>query len=228
MRALLMFAGAAMIAAPVHAADPAHPSVVELYESQGCSSCPPANANLNAIADDPRVLALNFAVTYWDYLGWKDSFAKPAFTARQQDYARAAGRPNVSTPQVIVNGRGVLVGSNRAELDASIRRYDRGSGGPAIRHDTGKVTIGAGAASGTATVWFVQYDPRVQNVSIRAGENDGRTLPHKNVVRGVQQLGSWTGAAAVFTVPPFADPAYRGAILVQQGKGGAILAASRI
>lgn len=224
----LMLAGFAMTATPLMAADPAHPNVVELYESQGCSSCPPANANVNAIAADPGILALNFAVTYWDDLGWKDTFAKPAFTARQWDYAHAGGRGNVSTPQVIINGRGVAVGNDRGELEAAIRRYDRGTSGPAINRTGDTVMIGTESAHEPATVWFVQYDPRVQNVPIRAGENGGRTLPHRNVVRALQPIGRWAGTSVSFAVPALADPAYRGAILVQDGKGGAIIAAGRI
>src|SRR5580693_943584 len=96
---LLMPTGAA------RAADLAHPVVVELFQSQGCSSCPPANANVMAIADRPDVLALSFGVTYWDSLGWKDTFASPKFTARQWDYAHGLGHSNVFTPQVVINGR---------------------------------------------------------------------------------------------------------------------------
>src|SRR6202007_3177107 len=103
------------------AADTAHPVVVELFQSQGFSSCPPANANLLTIAGRPDVLALSFSVTYWDQLGWKDTFGQPAFTARQWDYAHAAGRGEVATPQVIINGRGAVVGSNAAQLAAAIR-----------------------------------------------------------------------------------------------------------
>ena len=227
----LLLAGTALVAAPALASDPGHPTVVELFESQGCSDCPPANANLNAIADRPDVLALNFAVTYWDQLGWKDTFAAPAFTARQWDYAHAAGRGNVFTPQMIVNGRGVLVGSNRAQVEQAIRRYDRGNAGPVIARVGNKVTIGAGAArgagAGAGTVWLVQYDPRTRNVAINAGENGGRTLPHRDIVRGLQSLGTWTGAARTFDLPG-GNPAYRTAVLVQQGNGGPIIAASRL
>ena len=229
MRSLpIILSALALVATPALAADPAHPTVIELFESQGCSDCPPANANLNAIADRPDLLALNFAVTYWDQLGWKDTFAAPAFTARQWDYAHAAGRGNVFTPQMIVNGRGVLVGSNRAEVEQAIHRYDRGNAGPTIARVGNKVTIGSGTAKGAMTVWLVHYDPRTQNVPIRAGENGGKTLPHRDIVRGLQPLGSWTGAARAFDLPAAPNPAYRAAILVQQGKGGPIVAASRL
>ena len=107
---------AAMIGAgvqPALATDAAHPTVVELFQSQGCSSCPPAIANINAIAARPDILALTFAVTYWDQLGWKDTFARPEFTGRQWDYAHAGGRSQVATPQTIVNGRLVTNGVMR-------------------------------------------------------------------------------------------------------------------
>lgn len=224
----LILVASTFAASPAFAADPTHPTVIELFESQGCSDCPPANANLNAIVDRPDVLALNFAVTYWDQLGWKDTFATPGFTARQWDYAHAAGRGNVFTPQMIVNGRGVLVGSNRAQVEQAIHTYDRGDAGPAIAWSGGKVTIAHGAARGAITVWLVRYDPRTQNVPIRGGENGGKTLPHRDIVRALQLLGSWTGAPITFVVPTAADPAYRTAILVQQGKGGPIIAASKI
>jgi hypothetical protein len=221
---------AALAAAPVVPATPAdvaHPTVVELYQSQGCSSCPPANANVNAIVDRPGILVLNFAVTYWDYLGWKDVFAAPAYTARQRDYANAAGRAQVSTPQVIINGRVAVVGSNAATLAAAIRDNSRAVPGPAITAQRGRVTVGAAPASVDATVWLVRFDSRTLAVPIRAGENDGRTLDHRNIVRSLAALGSWHGRTASFIVPA-GNPAYRSAILVQQGRGGPIIAAARI
>ncbi|MGA2494474.1 MAG: DUF1223 domain-containing protein, partial [Roseiarcus sp.] len=120
----------ALAAAPVGAADARHPLVIELFQSQGCSSCPPANANLFAWAARDDALALNFAVDYWDSLGWKDTFAKSAFTARQWAYARALGHGEVYTPQTIVNGRADVTGADASELQALARREDRGAGGP--------------------------------------------------------------------------------------------------
>ncbi|WP_238995690.1 DUF1223 domain-containing protein [Sphingomonas solaris] len=219
----------AACASTASAADADHPVVVELFQSQGCSSCPPANASLNAIAGRADVLALSFAVTYWDQLGWKDGFAQPAFTARQWDYARAGRRPNVATPQMIVNGRGVLVGSDPARVAEALRRHDRGAGGPAIRVAPGRVAIGpAQAGVQPATVWLVRYDPRIIAVAVRAGENAGRTLPHRNIVRALMPLGRWNGTAMSFAVPPGPDAAWRTAVLVQQGSGGPIVAARRL
>src|SRR6202012_5870665 len=114
------------------AADRDHPVGVELFQSQGCSSCPPANANVLAIADRPEILALSWQVTYWDQLGWKDTFGSPAFTSRQWDYARAFHRGEVATPEVVVNGRADVVGVRRDELEALIRREDRGVTGPQV------------------------------------------------------------------------------------------------
>jgi hypothetical protein len=209
-------------------ASAAQPTVVELYESQGCSSCPPANANVNALADRPDILALNFAVTYWDQLGWKDTFAKPAYTARQWDYARAAGRAEVATPQVIINGRGTIVGNDPQRLAAAIRDNKRDDAGPSITPAAGEVMIGKAVANGPATIWLVRYDPRSLAVPIPAGENGGRTLAHRNIVRSLAAIGTWNGAATTLALPTNGDRNRRSAILVQQGKGGRILAAARI
>ena len=225
MKALLT-AALIFAATPAIAADAQHPTVIELFQSQGCSSCPPANANLNAVAGRPDVLALNFAVTYWDQLGWKDIFAKPQYTARQWEYAKAGGRGQVYTPQIIVNGRKAIVGGRRAEVDQAIAASDRGAGGPQIVSRGGKLLIGKGTGT-KATVWLVRYDPRVVNVAIRAGENGGRTLPHRNVVKTLTPLGSWSGAQAIFALPA-APAGLASAVLVQNGSGGPIIAAARL
>jgi hypothetical protein len=207
------------------AADPLHPTVVELYQSQGCSSCPPADFVLNALAERPDVLALSFAVTYWDQLGWKDSFAQPGFTQRQWDYAKAGARAEVATPQMIVNGRGVLTGNQRSDVDAAIARYDRGSGGPTISTSHDEVEIGTG--KGSATVWLVRYDPRTIAVSIGAGENGGRTIPHRNIVRQLVVLGKWNGTVIRLKVPS-ASRGLATALLLQSGEGGPIVASRRL
>jgi hypothetical protein len=234
MASLLALIGAATLmpgelrsAAPQVTADAAHPAVIELYQSQGCSSCPPALKVLQVEADRPDVIALSFAVTYWDQLGWKDRFASPAYTKRQWDYARSAGRGQVATPQLIVNGRSFVNGGNRAEVDAAIARWDRGRGGPTIAAGNGSVTIGAGAARSPATVWLVNYDPRTIDVPIRAGENNGRTLPHRNIVTGLTRLGEWSGAAIRYNLPAARNGMKR-AVLVQSGSTGPMIAAGRI
>ncbi len=216
-----------VLAPPIQAAAADAPTVVELYQSQGCSSCPPADAVLNALADRPDVLALNFAVTYWDRLGWKDSFAQPAFTRRQWDYANRAGRESVATPQMIINGTGVITGNRRSEVDAAIGRFARRSAGPAIGVEGRKVTVAAGAAAGPSTLWLVRYDTRTIAVPIGAGENAGRTLPHRNVVRELISLGTWKGRAMQFALPA-SKGHLAAAVLLQQGSGGPILAARKL
>ena len=210
------------------AADAAHPVVIELFQSQGCSSCPPADANVNALADRPDVLALNFAVTYWDDRGWKDTFAKPEFTARQYAYMAGLNHDEVATPEVVINGRGDVLGVDRRELEAAI--HSAGAPAGATLTTSGNmVSIAAGAPGrGGADVWLVRYDPRVQWVAIRRGENGGKTLPHRDIVRELARLGHWGGEARSFTVSASADPNLMTAILVQDAHGGPILAATRV
>lgn len=211
-------------AAPAHA--DSRLNVVELFQSQGCSSCPPANANVMALSDRDDVLALSFGVTYWDYLGWRDTFAKPAFTQRQRDYMRGLGASNVYTPQVVVNGRADLAGQVRADLERAIRRNVRPPFEPAITVAARALTIGE--VRGQNDVWLVWYDPRVVEVPIRRGENGGRTLPHRNVVHAIVHLGLCSGAQTRLKLPPSPHPSLRGAILVQQKDGGPIVAAARV
>jgi hypothetical protein len=227
--AALAIAGAVLIggSSRASAADARHPTVVELYQSQGCSSCPPAIRNINRIASRPDILALTFAVTYWDQLGWKDTFAKPEFTERERDYARS-GQGQVATPQTIVNGRVATNGGNGAALIETIRQADRGTSGPEIATSAGKVSIGHGTTARPATIWLVRYDARTLDVPIRAGENGGKTIAHRNIVRSLTAIGSWSGAPMQVAVNRSDDPNLRSAIIVQSGKGGPILAAARL
>ena len=210
---------------PSLAADRAHPTVVELFQSQGCSSCPPANANVIALSDRPDLLTLSFEVTYWDDLGWKDTFGSPLYTARQWDYAHGFRRAQVFTPQVVVNGRADVVGTDRGELEALIAREARPATAPELALANGVATVGA-QAGGKADVWLVRYDPNIVQVAIARGENSGRTLPHKNVVRELIKLGTWSGQQQTYKLPTATRGGLREAILLQQGTGGAILAAA--
>jgi hypothetical protein len=204
----------------------ARPVVVELYEAQGCSSCPPANANLAAVADRPDVIALNFAVTYWDQLGWKDTFAQKKFTDRQWDYAHGLRHDNVGTPQVVVNGRTDVVGQRVAEIESALRSVRLAGGGPALTLTPAGVAIAGAAPARAADVWLVRYDPNIVQVPVKRGENTGKTLPHKNVVRELTRLGAWSGGAKTYAIP--VGPAgLKTAVLVQSGPGGPILAAAR-
>ena len=213
-------------AKPAQAVSAEYPAVVELYQSQGCSSCPPANANINAISDRPDVLALSFAVTYWDKLGWKDRFAHPDFTARQWDYALSGGRRQVYTPQVIVNGKTALVGNDRVELDRLIASSGRPVGGPAITAKGSQLTVAGGKPG--ATVWLVQYDPASREVPIASGENSGRTLPHRHIVTKLVKLGVAAAAPKTFTLPTLGGAGLKAAVFVQASKGGPIIAAKRL
>src|SRR5476649_1510797 len=189
-------------AAPAQAADASHPAVVELFQSQGCSPCPPANANLNVLSQRADVLALSFSVTYWDNLGWKDTFAKAQFTARQYQYAHAMHQGNVYTPQVVVNGRIEGVGADRGEMEALIGKAERSTDGPSVAIARDHAEIGAAPAPAQAAdVWLVRYDPRTIEVPILRGENAGKTLPHRNIVREMVRLGGWSGAAQRFALP---------------------------
>jgi hypothetical protein len=226
-RALLaaLFA-AAVTPLAAHAADAKHPVVVELFSSQGCSSCVPALANLTTLARRPDVLALSFGVTYWDYLGWKDSFGQAAFTERQKTYEHALGHPGPFTPQMVVNGRADVVGADLAEIQRLVARSGPPPG-PGVTLAAHEVRVAAGSApKGAADVWLVRYDPRIVQVPIRRGENGGKTLPHQNVVHQLTRLGGWTGQAQTYRIAP--GPAgLSTAVLVQAAHGGPILGAAK-
>jgi hypothetical protein len=212
---------------PALAGDASHPTVVELFQSQGCSSCPPTEANVGAISDRADVLALAFEVDYWDRLGWKDTFSKPAWTARQYAYAHAMNRDGVYTPQVVVNGRVEGDGLEPGALAGLMSRGDRGAGGPIVGFSGGAVTVGRGAApAGGADVWLARYIPHTVEVTIPRGENAGQTLPYKDVVREMVLLGKWRGEAATFPSPG-GDASLAEAAIVQGSGAGPILAAAK-
>ena len=216
----------ALAALPAGAADARHPLVIELFQSQGCSSCPPANANLFTWATRDDALALNFSVDYWNSLGWKDTFAKPAFTARQWAYAQALAHSEVYTPQMIVNGRADVTGADAAELHALAKREDRGAGGPELSIEGGRALIGAGEAPpGGAEVWLVRYDPATREIAVKRGENAGRLLPHAHVVVDLVLIGRWRGEAERFDLPAKPDRRLVDAVLVQSAGTGPIIAA---
>jgi len=203
-------------------------TVVELFTSQGCSSCPPANANLTRLAARPEILALSFGVTYWDQLGWTDTFGSPVFTARQRAYQNGLGNDNVWTPQVVVDGRADVVGQNLVEIERLIRGH-RAFTGPTVVFREGGVGLAGGVAPARpADVWLVRYDPRVVEVPVRRGDNGGRTLPHVDVVRELVRLGGWNGRTVGYALPAATRDGLRTAVLVQSPGGGPILAAARL
>ncbi|MBO6756827.1 MAG: DUF1223 domain-containing protein [Roseibium sp.] len=186
---------------PVHAA----PTVVaELFSSQGCSSCPPADRLLSELAEDEAVLPLTLAVDYWDYLGWKDTLASAAHSDRQRAYANRRGDRSVYTPQIVVNGVEHVVGSREGEVngamdraDAFTARVDLTSNKMAV-----KATVDGALPDGAqmATVLFLRIS-RQETVEIARGENAGRTVTYTNVVRSIQPIGMWTGGKATFHMP---------------------------
>ena len=204
------------------------PVVVELFQSQGCSDCPPAQEDLNRLADSPNILALSYGVTYWDYLGWKDSFASPQFTQRQEDYSARNHGIGVATPQYWINGRQTVLGANPLRVSQLIGQASL-SAGPPLSVAGSNLTVGAGnAPPGGADVWLVRYDPRIIQVAIRAGENGGRTIPHRDVVRQLIRIGSWSGTPQTIVLPGDATDGLKSAVLVQAGAGGPILAATKL
>ncbi|QWW71305.1 thioredoxin family protein [Rhizobium sp. WYJ-E13] len=213
---------AATAALPAAAADwPL--TVVELFTSQGCSSCPPANANLIKISNRKNVLALSFSVTYWDYLGWKDTYGKPEFTERQVAYEPALRQPGPYTPQMVFNGTVTAVGNSLPEVE-SLLAQTPSLNGPALAFSNDRIEVGAGPAAGNADVWLVRYDPRIEDVPVARGENSGATLQHTHVVRRLAWLGTWDGSKSSFSLSQ-ADKDLKTAVLIQRANGGAILSA---
>jgi hypothetical protein len=217
------------------AQDEAPVTVVELFTSQGCSSCPPADALLGKLAARPGVLALTMPVNYWDYLGWKDTLATEGFGKRQRSYAEARGDHEIYTPQVVINGLAQVVGSREEAITAAIERT-----GPATSIDRvplkldcsrGDIDVKAGVTANkgehrAGTVWVALY-ARAVNVSIGRGENNGRKITYTNVVRHLMPAGRWDGKAASYSLKrPAADDSDGCAAFVQADKSSAIIGAA--
>ena len=204
--ALLVAAGALAAGATQVQAGERTPVVIELYTSQGCASCQPASRVLGEFAREPGIIALTFPITYWDYLGWKDVYAQPAFTARQRAYASLRGERQVFTPQAIVNGEPSMIRSDRNSLERALRRARAGSAVqvPVRSWEEGdRICIDVGAGSGPeakAELWLLPVMRR-RHIAIGAGENKGQAFDYINVVRGMHRIGPWTGHAAHFEVP---------------------------
>ncbi|MEO7026958.1 MAG: DUF1223 domain-containing protein [Caulobacteraceae bacterium] len=201
--------------------------VVELFTAQGCASCGAADAWFDRLADRPGVIALTWSVDYWDYLGWKDSFAQAAFTDRQQAYDKRLGPRDVYTPQVIVGGAAEAPGDQPDDVEALVRRAGRARvPAPGIVIRPASVGVGHGSApKGGAEVWLIRFDPRRQTVEVKDGDNRGKTLQRRNVVRQLARLGSWKGSPVRFTTPPAPESGLASVVLVQSLRLGPILAA---
>lgn len=188
-------------------AAPAGPrAVVELFTSQGCSSCPDADRVVGELARDPSVIALSLPVDYWDYLGWKDTLADARFTARQRAYSAQRGDREIYTPQLIVNGQQQVVGSDRAEIDRAIRASAQQSDAMSVpvalsrEGNELKVTVPQGQSGVSGEVWVCSI-ARAVPITIGRGENRGRSVTYHNVVRNWFKLGDWHGQPAHWNVP---------------------------
>jgi hypothetical protein len=216
----------AICLAPVAAEAGERPVVVELFTSQGCSSCPPANAYLNELVRGRRdVLALGFHVTYWDRLGWKDPFSLEAATERQDRYGHRFGDGSY-TPEIVVDGLSSHVGSDRSEIGFAIEQAKRQSQTAAtvdIRNDGNQLTIDVGGGSGNGRVLLIGFDHGHETV-IRRGENGGRTFQESNVVRSVRSVGDWKGAALRISEKL---PEGQDAAVIIEAPDGRIIGASR-
>jgi hypothetical protein len=208
--------------------------VVELFTSQGCSSCPPADAFLAELAKRDDVIALSFHVDYWNYLGWKDPFSTAESTQRQRDYRAGLGLRYVYTPQMVIDGAAQAVGSGRAEVLGGIEKM-RGRDRVAVsaaRGEAGElaVTVGEGADGAGADIWLAAYDRR-HSTEIRRGENSGVTLINAHVVRSLRRIGRWSGRKDVLRVT-LTEAEFKGrdgcAVIVQKPGGGPILGATAI
>jgi hypothetical protein len=236
-RAFLVTAAAGLVGARSAAAASEAPVVVELFTSQGCSSCPPADAFLAELARRPGVIAVSYNVDYWDYLGWRDTLASPVYSRRQRDYAARRGDGQVYTPQMVVNGRRHEVGSRKEAVYEAIAAEGRERAGivPMRAGEIADEIVVEVAGAPTdrlrqdSTVWVLMVMPRV-TVAIARGENSGREITYVNSVRRILPVGMWHGEAVTLKLPK-ADLMVEGASIcmafLQVGGVGPILSATR-
>lgn len=207
------------------------PVVVELFTSQGCSSCAPADRLLAQLANRADVIALSLHVDYWDYLGWRDTFAKPKFTKRQYAYRDAWNKNVIYTPQIVVHGRRAVPATDVQAVDAAIKQAESA---PApidisIRPENGmlKCRIAPGHNPEPGTIWIAKYTLSA-TVDIKRGENAGRTMTYRNVVNSLMRMGKWSGSAVQEVEMPQPDPGEGVAVWVQNGKAGPIQGAAKL
>lgn len=209
-------------------------AVVELFTSQGCSSCPPADHLLSALAHAPNTIALSFPIDYWDFIGWRDTLASPTFTARQKAYAAVRGDGHVYTPQVVVDGLTDAVGSNRPQIEHAIKTNKGREGAlsvPMQLTESGDILhIDIGAGPHVSAGVYVLRVVKSKTVLIGRGENSGRNVTYTNVVRALQKIGDWDGTARTYQLMELKgyDEGY--IVFLQKGsedRPGVILAAAK-
>jgi hypothetical protein len=222
---------AATCVAPVTAQTGSPVVVVELYTSQGCSSCPPADEFLAELARDPMIIPLALHVDYWDYIGWADSFADPKFTTRQKAYARDIGSRTIYTPQLIVGGLDRVEGNAPTEVASLVMKHLMGAQLVSVNvtREGDRLVIRAEAVQPlgqVVKVQLVRYKPE-ESVEITRGENAGRTVTYHNIVTSWQVVGDWDGAAPLELEAsyPKGNP---GVVILQVEGPAAILAAARV
>jgi hypothetical protein len=201
--------------------------LVELFTAQGCGTCTRANASVARLIDRPGVVALTWSVDYWDYLGWKDTFAQPAFTERQRAYDTRFGLRDVSTPQIIVGGVVQGSGDKTDTVDELIKRARRqSSAAPRIASGpSGRIAVGSGRhPRAGGEVWLVRYNPAEQVTEVKAGDNRGASVTERNVVRQLVRLGSWSGLSKTFKTPPTSEDGLITVVVVQENNGGPVIA----
>lgn len=204
--------------------------MVELFTSQGCSRCPPADRNLAELADRDDVLALALHVDYWDYLGWRDTFGQAEHTARQAEYRDKLGSRVLFTPQMIVEGAASVPGFRLDLIDAAIEKAERLRHPVSIdiRHDDGMLLADiTGAQDGPSTIWVATYDQSA-TVAIERGENAGQTITYRNIVDKLMKVGPWHGAGSDSLPLPQPGPGEGIAVWLQDDHSGHILGASFI
>jgi hypothetical protein len=223
---LLALASLALSLAAASVAWAKPPVLVELYTAQGCGACGAANSFAAELAERPGVLTLTFPVDYWDYLGWEDTFARPEFAARQRAYLGKLAVREAYTPQVIVDGRHEASGASQEKVEKLVREAARAPKNPPDMLISGRrVAVGSGPRpKGGADVWLIRYDPREREVAVRAGENRGKTIEHRNVVRQIVRLGAWRGRPVLFRAPAQAEEGLETVVVVQGAEGGRIIA----
>ena len=198
-------------------AEPPRPVVVELFTSQGCSSCPPADALLRELARNPTILPLAFHVTYWNNLGWRDPFALDAATDRQRAYQRSLRTDTIYTPQMVIEGQTDVIGSDRASVAAAIASANTSNAVPlTITSSPQGLSVLVGAGQGEARILLIGYDS-LHKTAVARGENAGRTLSEANIVRSLAVLGSWNGHA--MTLSSGRPTSERAAVLLQAANG---------
>ncbi len=216
--------------APANRRPPSEPVVVELFTAQGCPGCPDANQVVETIADEPGVIALTYAVGYWDYMGWPDTFARPEFAQRQRAYQTAMRLRGVYTPQVIIDGRRQVSGAEAPAVQAAVdEEATRRIFPPQVefRESGDRVGVGSGRAPvGGAEVWAVIYKPGAQTVTVSGGDNRGRVVRHVNVVRDLRKLGDWNGRPVLYALPAQRDVGESVAVMVQAKGDRRILTAA--